>query len=184
LLPAGGPAPLASGAGASPAPSPSAGPAPSSTPPGLVPATCAATPPAGAHCDTLWVPLDYPDPSLGTIPTSVVVVPAKDPAERIGSLLVNPGGPGESGVQFVDQAYPLFAPLNERFDIVGFDPRGTTGPGAAPWAGTDALDPDVSRAPLVGGPSTGEADLVASTLAFDCSCRLRSGWLLPSVGTV
>ena len=184
LLLAGGPAPLASGAGASPAPSPSAGPGPSSTPPGLVPATCAATPPAGAHCDTLWVPLDYSDPSLGTIPTSVVVVPAKDPAERIGSLLVNPGGPGESGVQFVDQAYPLFATLNERFDIVGFDPRGTTGPDAVTCEGTDALDHDVSLDPLVAGSSTAEADLVASTLAFDSSCRLRSGWLLPYVGTV
>ena len=184
LLLAGGPASFASGAGAGSAPSPGAGSGPSSTPPGLVPAACTETPPPGAHCDTLWVPLDYADPSLGTIPTSVVVVPATDPAERIGSLLVNPGGPGESGVQFVDQAYPLFATLNQRFDIVGFDPRGTTGPDAVTCEGTDGLDHAVGLDPLVAGSATAEADMVASTLAFDSSCRLHSGWLLPYVGTV
>jgi pimeloyl-ACP methyl ester carboxylesterase len=130
------------------------------------------------------VPLDYSNPSLGTIPTSVVVVPARDPAARIGSLLVNPGGPGESGVQFVDEAYPLFATLNQRFDIVGFDPRGTTGPDAVTCEGTDALDHDLGLDPLVAGAPVAEADLVASTIAFDASCRLRSGWLLPYVGTV
>ena len=184
LLLAGGPASFASGAGAGSAPSPGAGSGPSSTPPGLVPAACIETPPPGAHCDTLWVPLDYADPSLGTIPTSVVVVPATDPAERIGSLLVNPGGPGESGVQFVDQAYALFATLNQRFDIVGFDPRGTTGPDAVTCEGTDGLDHAVGLDPLVAGSATAEADMVASTLAFDSSCRLHSGWLLPYVGTV
>ena len=184
LLFAGGPGSLASGAGASSTPSPGEVSGPSHTPPGLAPATCASTPPAGAHCDTLWVPLDYSNPSLGTIPTSVVVVPAKDPTARIGSLLVNPGGPGESGVQYVDEAYPLFATLNQRFDIVGFDPRGTTGPDAVTCEGTDALDHNLDLDPLVAGSSIAEADLVASTLAFVSSCRLHTGWLLPHVGTV
>jgi pimeloyl-ACP methyl ester carboxylesterase len=129
------------------------------------------------------VPLDYSNPSLGTIPTSVIVLPARDPGERIGSLLVNPGGPGESGVQFVERAYPLFATLNRRFDLVGFDPRGTTGPDAISCDGTDALDHDLGLDPLVVGDPTAEADLVSSTLAFDDACRLHSGWLLPYVGT-
>ena len=175
---------MASGAAAGPTPSPSAASGPSSTPPGLEPATCAPGSPSGARCDTLWVPLDYSDPSRGTIPTSLIVLPAKDPSERIGSLLVNPGGPGESGVQFVENAYPLFATLNQRFDIVGFDPRGTTGPDAITCTGTDALDHDEGLDPLVSGSPTEEADLVASTLAFDDACRLHSGWLLPYVGTL
>ncbi|MGD1054066.1 MAG: alpha/beta hydrolase [Candidatus Dormibacteria bacterium] len=183
LLFLGGPAAPASEATAASSPSPLAGSGPSSTPPGLVPAACSETPPPGAHCDTLWVPLDYSKPSLGTIPTAVVVVPATDPAERIGSLLVNPGGPGESGVEFVDEAYPLFATLNQRFDIVGFDPRGSTGPDAVTCDGTDGLDHDVNLDPMIAGSPTAEADLVATTLAFDDSCRLHSGWLLPYLGT-
>jgi pimeloyl-ACP methyl ester carboxylesterase len=121
---------------------------------------------------------------MGTIPTSVVVVPARDTAERIGSLLVNPGGPGESGVQFVEDDFSIFETLNERFDIVGFDPRGTTGPDAVACVGTDALDHDIEQDPLVSGSPTAEADLIASTLAFDDGCRLHSGWLLPYLGSV
>ena len=175
--------PAVAGVAPSPAASPGAVTGPSAHPPGLEAVTCGEGAPAGARCDTLWVPLDYADPSRGTIATSVIVIPAKDPAERIGSLLVNPGGPGESGVQFVEAAYPLFATLNQRFDIVGFDPRGTTGPDAVACEGTDALDHEVGLDPLVAGSPAGEADLVATTLAFDESCRLHSGWLLPYVGT-
>jgi pimeloyl-ACP methyl ester carboxylesterase len=194
LLLAGPAGPAASGAtpapapstssGATPTPSPTAVSGPSTTPPGLVAATCRWDAPTGARCDTLWVPLDYSDPAMGTIPTAVIVIPAKDPSERIGSLLVNPGGPGESGVQFVEDTYPIFATLNERFDIVGFDPRGTTGPDAVSCEGTDAMDHDVGLDPLAAGSPATEADLVTSTLAFDDACRLHSGWLLPYVGTV
>jgi len=184
LLLLAGAAPTGAQASSSPTPSPSPGAGPSATPPGLQTAACAAGAPAGARCDTLWVPLSYADPSLGTVPTAVVVVPARNAAERIGSLLVNPGGPGESGVQFVEDDFSIFTTLNQRFDIVGFDPRGTTGPDAVSCVGTDALDHDIEQDPLVSGSPTAEADLVASTLAFDDGCRLHSGWLLPYLGTV
>src|SRR5687767_1946063 len=82
----------------------------------------------GGECATLAVPLDYDDPEGETIGVALIRVPATDPDERIGSLLVNPGGPGASGVEFVANI-GLFFPdeLRERFDIVGFDPRGTGG---------------------------------------------------------
>jgi len=182
LLLAGAPGQPASGD--TPSPSSSAGSGPSPTPPGLRPATCGQGVPARARCATLWVPLDYTNPSLGTISTSVIVLPATDPAARIGSLLVNPGGPGESGVQFVEEAASLFSTVNERFDIVGFDPRGTTGPDAVTCDGTDGLDHDIALDPLVAGSPAAEADLVASTLAFVDACRLHSGWLLSHLATV
>jgi pimeloyl-ACP methyl ester carboxylesterase len=50
--------------------------------------------------------------------------PATDPTNRIGSLLINPGGPGASGVDFVRGDAPALTNLNRRFDLVGFDPRG------------------------------------------------------------
>lgn len=77
------------------------------------------------ECALLDVPLDYDDPSLGTIQIAVSRRRASDPRRRIGPLLVNPGGPGVSGKFLVDDADRIFGgALLERFDLVSFDPRG------------------------------------------------------------
>jgi pimeloyl-ACP methyl ester carboxylesterase len=79
----------------------------------------------GFQCATAAVPLDYRQPHGQTISLALSRLPASDPAHRIGSLFVNPGGPGGSGVGFVQAAASLFpADVRARFDIVGFDPRG------------------------------------------------------------
>jgi pimeloyl-ACP methyl ester carboxylesterase len=76
-------------------------------------------------CAVLPAPLDYGQPRGAGIVVSLIRLRATDPSKRIGSLLVNPGGPGGSGVDFVLFAGEFFpAPIRERFDIVGFDPRG------------------------------------------------------------
>ena len=78
---------------------------------------------AGAECATIEVPLDYDDPSLGRVELSVTVVPAT--GEAIGSLVVNPGGPGESAIDYARAAdYVLGKPVREVYNIVGIDPRG------------------------------------------------------------
>jgi pimeloyl-ACP methyl ester carboxylesterase len=77
------------------------------------------------ECATLEVPLDYDDPDGETIELALIRRPAGDPAERIGSLLVNPGGPGASGVEFLASwALTVDSQVRDRFDLVGFDPRG------------------------------------------------------------
>src|SRR3954447_12144597 len=78
------------------------------------------------RCGTLQVPLEYSKPNGTTISLAIVKLPATDPVHRIGSLLLNPGGPGGSGVDYVVGAGPiLYTPeLRARFDLVGFDPRG------------------------------------------------------------
>ncbi len=84
--------------------------------------------PCGApfECATAQVPLDYAHPRGATIGIALIRLPASDPAHRIGSLFVNPGGPGGSGVDFVRGAATAFwsPKVRARFDIVGFDPRG------------------------------------------------------------
>ena len=72
------------------------------------------------------MPLDYDQPGRTPIRIGLVRLPATSPDERIGSLLVNPGGPGGSGVDMVLFAGQfLFSDeVRARFDIVGFDPRG------------------------------------------------------------
>ena len=79
----------------------------------------------GFECATATVPLDYSKPHGRTISIALTRLPATDRAHRIGSLFVNPGGPGGSGVSFVQGvARDLYsAQLRARFDIVGFDPR-------------------------------------------------------------
>lgn len=79
-----------------------------------------------ARCARLTVPLDYAAPTGPSISLGLLRMPAADPARRIGSLVINPGGPGASGlataVRLAGQAKA--AELGKRFDFVGFDPRG------------------------------------------------------------
>jgi pimeloyl-ACP methyl ester carboxylesterase len=81
-----------------------------------------------ARCARLMVPLSYAEPGGPTITLGLLRMPAQDPQRRIGSLLINPGGPGVSGlaaaVRLVDQAKNT--ELAKRFDFVGFDPRGVS----------------------------------------------------------
>jgi pimeloyl-ACP methyl ester carboxylesterase len=78
------------------------------------------------ECATVGVPLDYDNPSGARISIAMVRLPAANPARRQGSLFINPGGPGGSGVDFALGAAPfLFTQeVRDRFDIIGFDPRG------------------------------------------------------------
>jgi pimeloyl-ACP methyl ester carboxylesterase len=77
------------------------------------------------QCARVTVPLDYAEPAGRTIQLSLLKVPAVNKSRRVGSLLVNPGGPGASGVDFAASASGYFGrELREVFDIVGFDPRG------------------------------------------------------------
>jgi pimeloyl-ACP methyl ester carboxylesterase len=93
-----------------------------------------------AECATLAVPLDDTVADSATIDVALLRVPARDPERRIGSLLVNPGGPGAPGRDFAaGLAGSLPDVLQDRFDIVGFDPRGTGK--TIPVECTDELDP-------------------------------------------
>jgi pimeloyl-ACP methyl ester carboxylesterase len=78
------------------------------------------------QCGVLPVPLDYDQPSGTKISIAAIRLPASDPARRIGSIFLNPGGPGGSGFDFALFAAPfLFTDeVRARFDLVGFDPRG------------------------------------------------------------
>ena len=84
--------------------------------------------PAGAQCATAAVPKDYDNPHAGTLDIAVAKSPATttDPSKRLGSLFFNFGGPGAFAAPYVEAfGADLFPVLNERFDIVGVDPRGT-----------------------------------------------------------
>ncbi|HEX3589243.1 MAG TPA: alpha/beta hydrolase [Pseudonocardiaceae bacterium] len=78
------------------------------------------------QCARMRVPLDYARPGGQTISLALMRVKATDQADRIGSLVTNPGGPGGSGLELVanlDRTWGNTG-LAKRFDLVGFDPRG------------------------------------------------------------
>ena len=79
-----------------------------------------------AQCASVAVPLDYDEPSGATTPLALARLPATDAERRIGTVFVNPGGPGGSGVGMVLNGFGeyLHENLGGRFDVVGFDPRG------------------------------------------------------------
>ena len=76
-------------------------------------------------CTTVKVPLDYDQPRGAQVELALLKVPARDRKHRVGTLFVNPGGPGASGTELAYYAPANFsAKLLNRFDVVGFDPRG------------------------------------------------------------
>lgn len=86
--------------------------------------TCKAFAP-GAECTSVALPLDYDNPRGAKTEVAVLRIKAKNQKNRIGTLFLNPGGPGGSGIG-IAAATPYFLgpQVLERFDIVGFDPRG------------------------------------------------------------
>jgi pimeloyl-ACP methyl ester carboxylesterase len=81
---------------------------------------------SGLDCARLTVPLDYAQPAGKTITVAVLRYKASAPASRVGSLLVNPGGPGGSGTELAASMVKTWTgtELAKHFDLVGFDPRG------------------------------------------------------------
>lgn len=77
------------------------------------------------ECGTLTLPVDWERPNGPTFELALARRQATDPDARIGPLLLNPGGPGGSGVDFALQADQLFSKkVQRKFDLIGFDPRG------------------------------------------------------------
>jgi pimeloyl-ACP methyl ester carboxylesterase len=138
----------------------------------------------GFQCTRLLVPFDYSRPAWKRFSLPVIKLPATDPARRIGALVVNPGGPGASGITYaLDAPKVASAAVRARFDVVGFDPRGVgssvpaiqclTGPQLDKFFATSD-DPD-TKAQL--------ATIVAEGKLFARGCEQRSGALLPYVST-
>ena len=136
----------------------------------------------GNECGKLTVPLDYDHPEDGrTIKVALLRVPATDKKKRIGSLLLNPGGPGAPGTQFArDFATVLPDELRQRFDVVGFDPRGSGG--TSPVRCEDNLD-GVFSADYSPDTPAERTDLDNRLQQLAQSCEARSGKVLPYVSS-
>jgi len=137
----------------------------------------------GDECATLTVPLDYDDPSGPTIGIHLDRRPADDQDAKVGSLLVNPGGPGEPGSTVAANAPGYFRPaLLRHFDIVGFDPRGTGQSEPVDCLSDTDLDTYVAGDPDPSTPDE-ERTFVRLTRGLGRGCAQLSGALASHVST-
>jgi pimeloyl-ACP methyl ester carboxylesterase len=139
----------------------------------------------GFQCATARVPLDYDRPRGAKISLALTRLPAGDPARKIGSIFINPGGPGGSGVDFVQAlARVLYSDeVRARFDIVGFDPRGIIR--STPLRCFETLDEAVAVLPPMAFPVTRaeERIWIQSDRALARACAQHGGPILDHMAT-
>lgn len=139
----------------------------------------------GFDCTTMKVPLDYENPKGGDIDIAVARRKATDPSKRLGSLVVNPGGPGGSGIGYL-QAYAGIgypAPVRAAYDMVSFDPRGVDRSTPVQCLNGPAMDKYTQVDQTPDTPAE-QARLVAAFKEFAAACRTHSQRILPHVSTV
>ncbi|HEX6523838.1 MAG TPA: alpha/beta hydrolase [Streptosporangiaceae bacterium] len=141
---------------------------------------------SGFECATAQVPLEYRDPHGRMIDIAVIRHPATDPADRIGSLFFNPGGPGGAGTQALPLYYSLFpAQVRARFDIVSFDPRGVPNSTAVQCYPSLAAEQRALAGVPAGFP-VGQTQIQTwdrVVTAFDRACGTSAAGLLPHLST-
>jgi len=153
---------------------------------------------ADLQCGSVTVPLDYSRPGGRTIQVAVERRPAAEPSQRIGSLVINPGGPGTSGIDDMENELSVLTPgLLDRFDIVSFDPRGVersapvecgpgspTSPTSAPSPTTTSTTPSPPLPDPVPATTADQRAAAAQDRAYGAACAKYSNGVLPYVGTV
>jgi pimeloyl-ACP methyl ester carboxylesterase len=139
--------------------------------------------PAGAECGMLSVPVDYAKPD-GDV-AQIAMVRFKATGNKIGSLIINPGGPGESGVQAAASIVGTMPDsIRERFDLVGFDPRGVGSSTPAVWCNSDADNDRLRADPQVDYSPAGVEHIESETRDFVQRCVDKMGKeFLANVGT-
>lgn len=135
------------------------------------------------ECGYVDVPFDYSDPNSDTASIYLTRHLATNPDERIGTLLVNPGGPGFGGSILAERAENIYnSDLLDHFDILGFDPRGT-GLSRPNIDCIDDYDPYFASGDITPDTADERQEIIDSSRTFTEQCFARSGDILPYVGT-
>lgn len=137
----------------------------------------------GGECGTLEVPMDYAAPDGGKIKLALFRAKARKQSGRLGSLVVNPGGPGGSGVEYAQYAdFIVSGQIRDRFDIVGFDPRGVGRSHPIDCVSDAELDDFLGIDPTPDDPAE-VTEVRAAGKSFAEACGKNAGPLLGHVST-
>ncbi len=136
----------------------------------------------GDECADIWVPLDYSDPNGQAVTLKARRAPAGDPAKRRGTLFINPGGPGASGIDYLGYAN-FDQSITDAYDLVGFDPRGVASSTPVDCVSDADLDAYVASDPSPDTPAEVK-DFADTWSQFTSGCEQNSGPLLAHVSTV
>ncbi|WP_330299694.1 alpha/beta hydrolase [Streptomyces sp. NBC_00503] len=140
---------------------------------------CSPDQPASYECATIKVPLDYQRPRGKTLDLAMSRVRSENPAKRHGVMLLNPGGPGGSGLDlplYIGESMPK--EVREQYDMIGFDPRGVGASSPVSCGLTDA-EQQFDRAYR---PETFPSDVAWARTVAD-KCREKAGSVLPYLTT-
>jgi pimeloyl-ACP methyl ester carboxylesterase len=134
-------------------------------------------------CTTLSVPVDYAKPGGRRISLALDMIPATAPrSQQQGVLLVNPGGPGGSGLSLAAEVAQGLSPsVAAQYDIVGFDPRGVGS--SVPALSCDPGFFDGPRPNYIPANPAAEQVLINRAKTYAADCGKRFGWLLPHMTT-
>ncbi|KAA1425153.1 alpha/beta hydrolase [Mumia zhuanghuii] len=136
------------------------------------------------ECASAEVPLDYAAPDGDRLTLKLRRLPANDPGARVGSLFINPGGPGGSGVDYVASFTAVAGDdVLDAYDVVGFDPRGVGASTPLECADTAQLDAYVNTDPTPDDASEEQAYYDAAE-ELGARCETQSGALAAHVSTV
>lgn len=136
----------------------------------------------GAQCADLQVPVDYAKPNGQTIKIKVLKRGAT--GKKIGSLVVNPGGPGGSGVDYANAADLIVGePVRRAYDIVGFDPRGVQRSAPVTCLSNAAMDKNLGGDPTPDDAAEQKA-FMSGSKSFGAACQAKAGNLIGHVSTV
>lgn len=134
------------------------------------------------ECAQLTVPVNYQDPEGATIEIELLRVPAT--GNRLGSLVINPGGPGGSGVDYASYAASSFgSAVTGAYDIVGFDPRGVGRSSPVICLGDARMDEYIELSTFRADEERPEG-LDAMIEEFIQGCQDNAGVLMPHVSTI
>jgi pimeloyl-ACP methyl ester carboxylesterase len=135
------------------------------------------------ECGTITVPLDYDEPKGETVELALLRRPANSSRDRIGSLLVNPGGPGVSGISYAQNADFYFSSeVLDVYDVVGWDPRGAGSSTAVECLSDRETDRFIAADGTPDSPAE-VAQLKRLFRGFTAGCEKGSAELLPHIGT-
>jgi pimeloyl-ACP methyl ester carboxylesterase len=133
------------------------------------------------QCSSLLVPLDYSQPNGRTL--HIAVVRQRSSGTHEGSLIINPGGPGASGVTFEVEAASAFSQLTDHYDLVSFDPRGVGLSDPIRCLTSAQLTTFINTNPVPQNPAE-HAELVSQAKLFADACYEKNGSYLEHVGTI